>query len=98
MKSFALIAVLFAAALMPGAALAYCPHFPDDARTHYVENGQRHLICLEGELNDSTAAQTAQVQLQQSLAELQAQIARQQAQAQALAAQSIAQPAIPSLQ
>lgn len=92
----ALLLAAVVLALSPTAAWAYCLHFPDDARTHFIENGQRHLLCLEQELSATTEAQAAQVQLQQTLAELQAQIARQQAQAQAAVTLSL--PVLPSLQ
>jgi hypothetical protein len=96
MRNLAPIALGIALSLgASGAALAACPHYPDDARSHYVENGTRHMMCLGEQLSETAESTARQVQLQQRLNEIQAQIARQQQQIQAQIAASM--PSLPTV-
>lgn len=94
-KLVPIAAALLLAVLPAGSVLAACYNLPDDARSHYVENGTRQMLCLQDELNAATQAQANDVQIQQQLAQLQQQIQQQQTRLQ----QSIAvgQPSLPGL-
>lgn len=49
-------------------ALAFCPAFPDDGTTHYVENQTALMLCQQAELAAATATANRLVELQASLA------------------------------
>jgi hypothetical protein len=69
-----LLATLGAAALLPVTpALALCVSRPDNAASHYVENGTAQTLCLQEEVGDTTD----RMQLEGRLRALQSEIAIQ---------------------
>lgn len=75
-------------AFLAAPALAFCPSFPDDASTRFIQNQQALMLCQQQELADAAAAQAREARLQADLQALQIQLEQQLRMQQATTASS----------
>jgi hypothetical protein len=62
----AVLAIVIVLAASGGAA-AYCPSFPDNASTQYVQNQEELMLCHQRELAAAVEAQQRQVEIKAAI-------------------------------
>lgn len=70
------LATLILLAAITGAS-ARCPSLPDDADTHFIENSESLMVCMQRELAQQTDALAAQAAIKAQLDALEAQVRQQ---------------------